>query len=529
MKKILFASLAVLTITACSHSEFDGPDYEGGKLTVTGSVNQIMSRASGAAWDKGDQIGLSSQVGQDNVMFVTTEGDGVFTSAVPVYVLGDGEKTYTAYYPYESAVNTDAPEIVFSTPKDFMWATATATRENPHAAFVFKHKMSKISFTITDNTPGADATGAKIKLEGIKVSGKFHTLTGDVSATDQAGSISTGFALGTPASIILPVQDVNATVNVMLAYNGKTYGGGIQLTTLAEGTEYHYTIDLTSADPASELSISSATITDWNKNEGGNVDVTETETPKEPNILEVGDFLLKDGSVIDKNDRDLTKLKAQIIGVVYYVGNPQPSELYGYSSSLDILRNEKPECVNGLAIAITDANEGAPVRFATAKYSFADWYNADGNTLAENYIGTNLNLTAPGERMLGYNNTRLMKAIPETETTGITETMTILDSFESANPVANSSGWYVPSYAEIKQVIDNYDTVLASITKAGGSLAQYPDFGTVNNQTFYWTSDMRGNSYNWVSPMLIPADDVKLFLGRNSNGTTGYFRFSIAF
>ena len=122
-----------------------------------------------------------------------------------------------------------------------------------------------------------------------------------------------------------------------------------------------------------------------------------------------------------------------------------------------------------------------------------------------------------------------MKAIPETETTGITETMTILDSFESANPVANSSGWYIPSYAEIKQVIDNYDTVLASITKAGGSLAQYPDFGTVNNQTFYWTSDMRGNSYNWVSPMLIPADDVKLFLGRNSNGTTGYFRFSIAF
>lgn len=72
--------------------------------------------------------------------------------------------------------------------------------------------------------------------------------------------------------------------------------------------------------------------------------------------LEIGDFLCKDGTTIDK-DYNLEQLdeavKASIIGVVYYVGNPQPSVLYNgtYAETQDVLKRECPSCVNGLAIA----------------------------------------------------------------------------------------------------------------------------------------------------------------------------------
>ncbi len=535
MKKYLLLSLATVALVACTNSPYDGPDVAGGKLAVTGSVNQIVSRASGAAWDKGDQIGLSSTAGQDNVLYVTAEGDGIFTSTVPVYVLGSGEKTYTAYYPYDAAVNAENAEIKFTTPNDYMWASTTATRENPHANFVFKHKMSKIGITITDNTPGANAEGATIKIDGVAIAGSFNTLTGAVVASDVKASLTSPFALGSVTSFILPVQTVGGDITVTLFYNSKAYVGKIQMTDLAESTEYHYTIDLTSADPAVELSISSATITDWNKTEGGVIDVTEQEVPKEPNVLEVGDFLLKDGSVIDKNDRDFADLKNQVAGVVYYVGNPQPSELYGYATTMDILLAEQPNCTNGLAIAINDANGGVATRFCSQRFSYSDWYKTEGNTTAESYISTNLNLTSAGERMLGYNNTKIVEKVAEldgtAETTGVTELLALLTAYNTETAVTGASDWYVPSYAELKAIVDNYDVVSASIVKAGGSLTKFDQFGTAesNSDLFYWSSDLRGSSYAWVSPMFVPAETVNLFLGRNSNSLKGFFRLSIAF
>lgn len=538
MKKnfyVLFGITAV-ALASCSHSEYDGPDLAGGKLVVTGSVQQIISRASGAAWDANDEIGVSSTASCDNVKFVTATGDGVFSSTTPVYVLGDGEKVYTAYYPYDVTVNADAPSINFTEGKDFMWASATVTRENPHAGFVFAHKMAKISITVSDKTQQSTPADASMKLDGIAIAGSFNTLTGEVTASATKSNASNPFTLGQPCDFIVPVQVLNSNMSVMLAYNGKTYSGNISITSLASGTQYNYTIDLTGADPASELSISSATITDWNKTEGGNINVEEQETPKEENILEVGDFILKDGTVIDKNDRDFNNLKDQIAGVVFYVGNPQPSVLYGYNAEQDILKTDYPNCTNGLAIAINNANDDTAARFSSAKYSYDTWFKDEANAAyTSSFIGTNLNLSKIGERMLGYNDTKIVEKCAqlldggETTVTGAAETIAIVSAFNSSNSVAKASSWFIPSYAELNAAFENYASVKSSIEKAGGQLISYSDFGTVNNETFYWTSDFRGNSYNWVSPMTTVAEGTNLYLGRNSNGTKGFFRLTIAF
>ena len=71
------------------------------------------------------------------------------------------------------------------------------------------------------------------------------------------------------------------------------------------------------------MQIDSPTIDGWTPNDEGNIDVEE-EVNYNP-TLEVGDFFCTDGTLVDK-EYDLAKLTDKTIaGVVYYVGNPQPS------------------------------------------------------------------------------------------------------------------------------------------------------------------------------------------------------------
>lgn len=528
--------VGALALASCSHDEYHGPDYVGGKLTVIATINQVNTRANNADWEPGDAIGVSSNGGHDNVHFSTADGDGVFQSQTPTYVLGAGETNFTAYYPHHSEVTADTPELSFTEPLDYMHASASATRENPVVNFIFNHKMSKISFKILDQA--VNSGNGSIKLDGVVVDGKFHTHTGDVTAGTTKTSTSKNFNVNSVTDFILPpLAEGTGQVTVTLNYQGKVYGGFISVSTLKAGNEYQYTIDLTDADPALELNISSATITDWTTNPGGNIDMEEKDPSDvergENTVLEVGDFLLSDGTTIDKNDEAIAKYKDQVVAVVYYAGNPQPSSLYSYSESQDILKKDAPKAVNGLAIAINNASED-PARFATTKYNFSTWYQSDSKDAATanpNYIGTNLSLTKPAERILGYNNTKVIEAATAelgAETTGTEYVLSLLDSYNTNLAMANASKWFIPSLPEFAAIINNYNVIEASVKKAGGELTAFPDYSKATpSELFYWTSDMRGSDNEWVSPLVTTEED--LFVGKNSNGTKGYFRFAIAF
>ena len=107
--------------------------------------------------------------------------------------------------------------------------------------------------------------------------------------------------------------------------------------------------------------------------------------------------------------------------------------------------------------------------------------------------------------------------------------MSILTQYRENNVVAGTSVWYLPSYAELKLMQDNYAVVSASMAKVEASLPQYTEFASANNEAFYWSSDLRGNSYNWVSPLADVPEGTNLYVGRNSGGLKGYFRFTLAF
>lgn len=552
MKKIFLTSAVALALLSSCNNDYDGQDIAGTKLAVSASIDQVNTRLSdsGSEWTEGDAIGVSDNLSNPNlnIKYVAGSAMGDFTSTTGIYILGNEEVTYTAYYPYAGNEGASAGELQFKivdesgkyaghNAVDFMYTTGTATRSNPKVAFVFKHQMSKVSLNITDsNAPATKAeTPVSYTLQGVIIDGTFNTGTGEITPGSTKGNVKVDAVLGTASSIILPpVAAGNAAepIQLVIEVGDKIYAGS--LTPALDGSqEYKYSVDLSKTESGENLQIDSPTIDGWTPNDEGNIDVEE-EVNYNP-TLEVGDFLCKDGTTIDK-DYDLVQLdetvKASIIGVVYYVGNPQPSVLYEYEDAVDALKRDYPLCTKGLAVAISNAQEAAD-RFATAKYNYSDWFKAEGNQVAESYIGSALNLTSVFDHILGYNNTRVMELavadVNDNTLTGAENFMSILTQYRENNVVAGTSVWYLPSYAELKLMQDNYAVVSASMAKVGASLPQYTEFASANNEAFYWSSDLRGNSYNWVSPLADVPEDTNLFVGRTSSSLKGYFRFTLAF
>lgn len=554
MKKHLFLASAVTLafLSACNNNEYEGMDIPGSELQVSAGINE-MSRLSdtGAEWTVGDAIGVS-QSGTDvtdlNIKYTATSTQGAFSSTTGIFVKGDGNVTYTAYYPYTGEEGKSAGTINFNLTEtgnyDFMFAEATASRENPKAAFNFEHKMSRVALTITETTTTENGTETAsragedeitVTLRDVVVDGTFNTETGKVTRGTTTGNISVTGTLSNKVYFILPAfEDENTESIELVITKGKQTYGGFFTPGLAASTEYQYTVDLEETTGA--MQVSGEIITGWTPENGGAINVGEQETP---NTLEVGDFILADGSDVDKSE-DITG--KDVVGVVYYVGDVYPSSLYGYEKSADVLLQACPNA-KGLALAINNAtNSGALSGRFGAKASgtdpsdFATWLEAEG--LNEQYIATTLNVTSASDRMLGYNNTKVMElANADTEDANQINSLTadfvsFLTAYRDAVKLPETaSGWYLPSYAEWTAIQTNYATISASIEKANGELPQYPTYtGTAgdSNEMFYWSSDIRGINYAWVSPLTDVAG-ANLYITKTSSGTKGFFRFAFAF
>lgn len=537
----------VILLGSCNNGEYEGKDIAGNKLTVTAGINELKTRVSdsGIEWTVGDAIGVSDNLSSQpnlNIRYDATTTSGAFDSSTGIYILGSGDTEYTAYYPYKGNEGTSAGIVNFSITDasnkylgndstDFMFAKASAKREDAKVNFQFDHKMSKLKLVIK-NGETTDQTAISYTLKGVTTDGTFNTSDGTITPGINKGNVFVETTMGATSSVILPPNADNtqaATIDIVVKVGDKGYSGSIT-PALAASQEYLYTIDLSKISSGNFLKIDSPTISGWTSNDGGEVAMHE-DINYNP-ILEIGDFICKDGSQIDK-DYDITPaMKQKIVGVVYFVGNAQPSTLLPekYTTDQDILRKEKPSCTNGLAIAVKNAQED-PDRFATAKYNFNTW----ATTVAEaaSYIPDNMNASNISTVMLGYNNTRIIevaaKNVNDNSQTGVEAFINLLNNFRSANAVEGATDWYLPSYAELKTIQDNYATVSASITKVGGLLPQFSDFTSTPTETFYWSSDLRGTSYNWVSPLTDTPDGINLYVSRASSGTKGYFRLGIAF
>lgn len=558
MKKILLTSAVLLALLSSCNNDYDGPDIAGSKLIVSGNIDQVNTRVSdtGTEWTVDDAIGVSDNLPATsnlNIKYVTGSTTGDFTSATGIYILGSEPVTYTAYYPYKGEEGTSAGEVEFSivdeygmyvgsSAIDFMFAEeATASRAEPKVNFTFKHVMSKLKLNFKGgDTPQTKAnTPISYILRGITTDGKFNTVDGTITPGTTKGNVKVETTLGSVSSVILPPSassgEPSEPIQLVITVDDKVYSGSFT-PGLAASQEYEYEIDLNKTESGTSLQISSPTINGWTSNNGGNINVNE-EINLNP-TLEIGDFLCNDGTTIDKEATLDADMKTKIIGVVYYVGNPQPSVLYDgtYTSENDILLTDYPNCKNGLAISLTEVSSSAFAEAETSDYCLHLWFNENkptgiypaGYTVSDGQYEGN---SSGRNNFLGYNNTSLWEGLAEAKTLTI-KALTELETFQAAHATTNTSTWYIPSSGELIPLVDYstgtykiIDALAASLIKADGAEI----IGS------YWTStDGRLNSN--VAQIMILNTKIgttgvdKAVAPSPANATKTYkLRFAVAF
>lgn len=268
---------------------------------------------------------------------------------------------------------------------------------------------------------------------------------------------------------------------------------------------------------------------------GGTAQLYKINDPnKYTQELAVGDYYCADGSIVSKSAGTVPD---NAIGVVFYVGNPQPSVTHPntYTETIDALRRDYPECTHGLVLAINNANTDR-IRFGEDKKMYSSFMTADDKVLYVSPEAGKDDTVIPG--FMGYNNTRLMEmAVQQSLEGAVKNAMTNLNSYrESVVVPAMTTPWFLGSTEELKTIKAVFADINSSIKKLGGTELVSSDISGIavgnkdGDTTFYWTSTERNTDWVWCNSMGTANGDSS-GSGRASrkDSSKGWFRLSFAF
>ena len=284
-----FAALA-LALSACTN---DDENLNNGSVAavINAEISDAVStRASGTAWAERDEIGISeSRFGYTNVPYRWESGKFTPTGTI-IFFQDDDPTTFSAYYPYDAdggtlTATTDATAQQNQPAIDFLYATgATASTHNPEVNFTddtdaggtdcsFHHCMSQITLTFKEGS-GVDFSTIQptgYTLSGLMLAGSFDTTTGTAETDDATAAQDLDITLtnGALTSSVILFPQSTTSIELSVNYNSQPYTATLTIPdgALKAGNNYTYTVTVRNKD----LSISSATISDWNPVNGGNV------------------------------------------------------------------------------------------------------------------------------------------------------------------------------------------------------------------------------------------------------------------
>lgn len=195
-------------------------------------------------------------------------------------------------------------------------------------------------------------------------------------------------------------------------------------------------------------------------------------TVKEPvKDVNVGDYYYSDGTYSSELDDS-----KKVIGIVFSTQNPTLQD-----SGLD------GGCVNGLVISLEEASTA----WQSSAANVGDWLSTN--------IGYNdlKNL----DKTCGYSNTKALKEYNEANPDS---KVLIVEHAPAVTLPESTSGWFVPSYAEILLLVQAYEKVSANLAAAGGTAleATRPNWDIGNGgsaDTYrYWSSTESPSSSSWA-------------------------------
>lgn len=291
MKTRFFVLAALALALAACNNDNENLNDDSVAAVINAEVSDAVStRASGTAWAERDEIGISeSRFGYTNVPYRWESGKFTPTGTI-IFFQDDDPTTFSAYYPYDAdggtlTATTDATAQQNQPAIDFLYATgATASTHNPEVNFTddtdaggtdcsFHHCMSQITLTFKEGS-GVDFSTIQptgYTLSGLMLTGSFDTTTGTAETDDATAAQDLDMTLtnGALTSSVILFPQTKASIGLSVYYNSQPYTATLTIPdgALKAGNNYTYTVTVRNKD----LSISSATISDWNPVNGGNV------------------------------------------------------------------------------------------------------------------------------------------------------------------------------------------------------------------------------------------------------------------
>lgn len=303
--------LALGTLLFSCASETNSPLATGeAKLaTFSSSIegNTMQTKASNAAWDANDQIGLfMKQDGAvvndaENKNYVTASGDGKFAASSTdheIYFPLSGEVDFTAYYPYqaEAATGTYAVNLADQSSQeaiDLLYSNnATGVASTDEVKLNFNHQLAKVVFEIEAEAPVTTLEGLSVSISALPATAEFNLATGELSAAEAKEAISLKTTIdglkATAEGIVLPTAALDGrkfTFTYQVEGESKTFEFDASSAVFEKGKKNSYAVKITTLGTAVEKP--SGTINDWGA--GSSEDITvdtgaEGGKPVEPGV-----------------------------------------------------------------------------------------------------------------------------------------------------------------------------------------------------------------------------------------------------
>ncbi|MDR0939007.1 MAG: fimbrillin family protein [Mediterranea sp.] len=311
----LALAFASLLFAGCDNDIKEG-DYkfagdQGTKVTFSAVVNPQgddnlngSTRVSGVTWETGDSLGITCGPKQVNIQYryegPETHAFYAVDNTHEVWLLGSEEYAVSAYYPYmgSDGVELAAQQVVTSSENnateegraklDFLYASATANRDNPNVQLTFNHKMSRVMLTFQADA-GVELTDIDCYIVGTRQHGTINPNTGavaldemDPESTDEnpipqkprdLNQVLTAANNYTFTAILFPQTLTERVLLIEAGMRGIYYKVEIPLADLPElkgGYSYNYTV--TAKNYSNEpivLELTGSEIMPWNNQDGG--------------------------------------------------------------------------------------------------------------------------------------------------------------------------------------------------------------------------------------------------------------------
>lgn len=466
VRKLMFGAVATTMLVSCSNEMDDPADYtQGSPAKVTAEVNALRSRvANFNTWETNDEIGLSTEI-DANIPYTTTEGNGTFTPSGTdiLYIKGSSSVKVAGYYPYSNSVNGRilAFDVINDENADYLYASASATRENPEVKLNFTHVMSRLVFNFNLEIDS-------YVLKGLVTTGELDILNGTVTNAETTNDIP-GATTQTVTSFI-PPQKASAA-KLCFVKDGISYVANLPEKDFLSGNQYTYTVTLNETGVEVTLPESN-TISGFENNDMGDLEYTEQEPE-----MAVGDWYLSDGTTVSHSKALTAEQKEQVIGIVVYAGNPSTTTLATLFNekegawnnkcnpsnvTVDYMATNYPTCTNGIVMAIGGREKSAFIAENTTT-TITEWWSSQESLKATTMAPcaddikdaeTNTTKVAASNRYycLGLQNTYILKQYVAAG--NAVAAITNLNNYSATNAAPEgTTGWYIPSLMEIVQFL----------------------------------------------------------------------------